>query len=122
LSLSPSDANPRDDANNPTGANPREDANNPTGANPSRRNGPNGTSKRPGRRRMIGCSSEGEESVKAGDGLDEAATNSAAPAMAASKPVRTRRETIVSSVFPKANRIQNSVLANLVPNRLGTMI
>jgi hypothetical protein len=67
---------------------------------------------------MIGCSSEDEESVKAGDGLDEAATNSAAPAIAASKPVGTRRETIVSSVFPKANRIQNSVLANLVPNRL----
>jgi hypothetical protein len=50
LSLSPSDANPRDDANNPSGANPRDDANNPTGANPSR-NGPNGTNRRPGRRR-----------------------------------------------------------------------
>jgi hypothetical protein len=31
---------------------------------------------------MISCSSEGEESVKAGDGLDEAAANNAAPAMA----------------------------------------
>jgi hypothetical protein len=50
---------------------------------------------------MIGCSSEGEESVKAGEGLDEAATNNAAPAVAASKPVGTRRETIVSSVSPK---------------------
>jgi hypothetical protein len=50
---------------------------------------------------MIGCSSEGEESVKAGDGLDEAATNNAAPAMAASKPVGTILETIVSSVSPK---------------------
>jgi hypothetical protein len=52
LSLNPSDANPRDDANNPSGANPRDDANNPTGANPSRRNGPNGTNRRPGRRRL----------------------------------------------------------------------
>jgi hypothetical protein len=40
--------------------------------------------------------------------------------MAASKPVGMRRETIVSSVFPKANRIQNSIPANLVPNRLRT--
>jgi hypothetical protein len=52
ISLSPSDANPRDDANNPSGANPRGDANNPSGANPSRRNGPNGTNRRPGRRRL----------------------------------------------------------------------
>src|SRR4029077_16404467 len=69
---------------------------------------------------MTGCSSEGEESVKAGDGLDEAATNNAAPAMAASKPVGTRRGALVSSVFPQANRIQNWVPANLVPNRLRT--
>jgi hypothetical protein len=48
-----------------------------------------------------GRSSAGEESVKAGDGLDEAATNSATPAMAASKPVGTRRETIISSALPK---------------------
>jgi hypothetical protein len=48
-----------------------------------------------------GCSSEGEESVKAGDGLDEAATNSAAPAMAASKPVGTKRDTIISYVSAK---------------------
>ena len=51
---------------------------------------------------MIGCSSEGDESVKAGDGLDEAATNNAAPAMAASKPVGTRRETIVFLRFPQS--------------------
>jgi hypothetical protein len=50
---------------------------------------------------MIGCSSEGEESVKAGEGLDDTATNKAAPARAASKPAGTRRETIVSSVSPK---------------------
>jgi hypothetical protein len=29
LSLSPSDANPRDDTNNPRGANPRDDTNTP---------------------------------------------------------------------------------------------
>jgi hypothetical protein len=45
-----------------------------------------------------GCSREGDESVKAVDGLDEAATNSAAPAMAASNPVGTSLEIIVSSV------------------------
>ena len=59
LSLSPSDANPRDDANNPRddtnnprGANPRDDTNTPRGANPSRRNGPSGTNRRPGGRRL----------------------------------------------------------------------
>jgi hypothetical protein len=48
-----------------------------------------------------GCSSDGEESVNAGDGLDEAATNIAAPARAASAPPVTRRETIISSIFQR---------------------
>jgi hypothetical protein len=48
-----------------------------------------------------GCSSDGEESVNAGDGLDEAATNIAAPARAASAPPGARGETIISSVFPR---------------------
>jgi hypothetical protein len=46
-----------------------------------------------------GCSSDGDESVKAGDGLDEATQNIAAPAMAASTPLGTIRETIISSAF-----------------------
>ncbi len=47
-----------------------------------------------------GCSSDGDESVKAGDGLDEATQNIAAPAKAASTPLGTRRE-IITSAFSK---------------------
>jgi hypothetical protein len=51
-----------------------------------------------------GCSSEGEASVNADEGLDEAAIIIAAPARAARTPPGTRRETMVSSISPNAGR------------------
>jgi hypothetical protein len=45
-----------------------------------------------------GSSSDGEESVNADDGLDDAATIITAPARAAATPLGTRRETIYPSI------------------------
>jgi len=54
------------------------------------------------------CSSEDEERVKAGDGVDKAATNSPAPATATSMEVGMRRRTIISSISPKRMHLERA--------------
>ena len=64
-----------------------------------------------------GCSSVGEKSVKAGDGLDEAATDIAAPATAASIPAGAIRQTIIFLHFLQGDGTSNALLADWVSLR-----